>query len=191
MNWGVGRLAVRYKIFYIFAAMIAFMLWFYMYVLLPQQLRITELRAVKVEFERKNAVVQDFSRKYPDTNKYLAEIDKKMAAVDAMLPNAVDLGGFLTQLEQAAKASGVQLSEMKPGQNISKAAYQAVPIEVNFRGTFSQILSFLQRLDNIKRFNIVNSVTIKSQQGILSGKLTIAIYSFGEATKSQHQQTGQ
>lgn len=191
MNWGVCRLAVRHKIFCIFAVMIAFVLWFYMYVLLPQQLRINELKAAKVEFERKNAVVQDFSRKHPDTNSYLAEIDKKMAAVDAMLPNSVDLGGFLTQLEQAAKASGVQLSEMKPGQNISKVVYQAVPIEVSFRGTFTQILSFLQRLDNIKRFNVVNSVNIKSQQGMLSGKLTIAIYSFGEATKSQNQQTGQ
>jgi type IV pilus assembly protein PilO len=190
MNLGVGR-PVNYKFLCVFTVMMAFVLWFYMYVLLPQELRITELKAAKMELERKNAVVQDFSKKHADTNTYLAEIDKKTAWVDAMLPNSAELGGFLTQLEQAAEASSVQLSEVKPGQNISKAGYQAVPIEVTIRGTFAQILSFLQRLDNAKRFTSVNNVSVKSQQGMLDGKLTIVIYSFDEAAKFRNQQTGQ
>lgn len=186
MNLGGSRLAVNYKLLVFCVFMMSLILLFYLQVLLPQALHITELKSARMELERKNAVVQDFSQKQPDTNRYLVEIDKKAAWVDGMLPNSADLGSFLTQLEQVAKASGVQLSEIKPSQNISKAGYLAISIEVNIKGTFTQILSFLQRLDNIKRFNIVNSIGVKTQQGLLGGRLTIVIYSFSETAKTQN-----
>ncbi|MBP2635087.1 MAG: Pilus assembly protein, PilO [Firmicutes bacterium] len=186
MKLGGSRLAANYKLFFFAVFMMSLILLFYLQVLLPQGLRITELKAARTELEQKNAIVQDFSQKQPDTNKYLGEIDKKVAWVDGMLPNSADIGSFLTQLEQVAKGSGVQLSEIKPSQSISKAGYQAISVEVNIRGTFAQILSFLQRLDNIKRFNIVNSIGVKSQQGMLGGKLIIVVYSFSETARTQN-----
>lgn len=181
-----SRLAATYKFLFFAVFMLSLILVFYLQVLLPQGLRITELKSARMELEQKNAIVQDFSQRQPDTNKYLLEIDKKAIWVDGMLPNSVDLGSFLTQLEQVAKASGVQLSEIKPSQSISKPNYQTISVEVNIRGTFAQILSFLQRLDNIKRFTIVNSIGVKSQQGMLGGRLTVVIYSFSETVKNQN-----
>jgi type IV pilus assembly protein PilO len=178
-------LATSYKIFFFYIALLSFILMVYTYVLIPQSVRITELTAAKMAFGQKIAVIQEFEKKNPDTNKYLDEIEKKVALSDSMLPNSADISSFLTPLEQAAAASGLQITEIKPGQSKGKAGYQEYPVEVSVKGSFTQTLTFLQKLDNFVRFNTVSNINIKSNQGILDSRLTVVFYSYSEPSGVQ------
>ncbi len=187
MNIVRGMLINRYKIFCFFLGGLGFVLLCYNYVLIPQYLRINELTATRNELIQKNTNIQDFAKKNPDTSKYLAEIKRKNVLADALLPNKADIASFLIQLESTAAASGLQMCEIKPGQSISKAGYLEVPVEVIIKGSFGQLLAFLQKLDNVARFNSVSNVSIRSHQGVLDSKLTIVIYSYGEPKGAQSQ----
>lgn len=188
MNIARDMLINRYMIFCFFLAGLGFALLCYNYILIPQNLRINELTATRNELIQKNTNIQDFAKKNPDTNKYLAEIKRKNVLADALLPNNADIASFLIQLERIAAASGLQLCEIKPGQSIGKAGYLEVPVEVIIKGSFGQLLAFLQKLDNAERFNSVSNVSIKSHQGVLDSKLTIVIYSYSEPNGAQGQQ---
>lgn len=177
MNIYRTMLIIHYKVFFFIMALLGGVLLFYNYVLIPQNLQIAELTKTKTGLEQKNAIIQEFAKKYPDTDIYMADIEKKAALAEMKVPSSVDISDFLLQLDRAAADSGLRLSEIKPGQKKSKAGYQEVPVEVNIKGTFFQTLAFLQKLDNTERFNSVSSMNIKSKQGVLDSRLTIIIYS--------------
>lgn len=179
--------AIRYKIFFFFVGLVGCILLYYIYIFTPQNLRIAELTAVRQAVEQQNSTIQSFAKKKPDTDRYLVEVEKKAALADAILPNNADIGGFLIQLEKAATASGLQLCEVKPAKNIIKTNYQETSLEVITKGSFVQTLAFLQNLENVVRFNAVSSISVQSRQGLLEGKLTIIIYSYGVPSGAQSQ----
>ncbi|SDE84354.1 type 4a pilus biogenesis protein PilO [Sporomusa acidovorans] len=180
-------LSIWHKLLLVLAGLFIFIFLFYTYVLEPQRIRISELFAAEQDIRQKNAVIQEFARKNPDTEKYLDEVRKRVSLVNVMIPDQTDLSSFLIQLEQAATACGLQLNEVKHGQIIIKTGYQEIPVEIMLRGSFAQTLAFLQKLETMARFNTVSHISIQSRQGVLESKLNLVIYSHGVPARVQAQ----
>lgn len=177
MNGYRNILITHYQVFLVGLILLSGVLLLYNYLLVPQNLRVAELTTAKSDLEQKTAIIQEFAKENPDADMYLAQIEKRAIGADRKLPSSFAISDCLLQLEKAAADSGVRLSEFKPGQKISKAGYQELPVEITIKGTFVQTLAFLHKLENTERFVSVNSVNIKSRQGMLDSRLSIIIYS--------------
>lgn len=180
-------LSIWHRLLLVLAGLFIFFFLFYTYALVPQRVRISELSAAEQDIRQRNAVIQEFARKNPDTEKYLDEVRKRVSLVDGMIPAQTDLSSFLIQLEQAAAACGLQLHEVKHGQIIIKTGYLEIPVEIMIKGSFAQTRAFLQKLETMARFNIVSHISIQSRQGVLDCKLSLVIYSYGVPAKVQAQ----
>ena len=85
----------------------------------------------------------------------------------------------LTQVEQAAKACGLQLVEIKPAPAVTKTGYRELPVEIGIKGTFAQTAAMLKTLEDIPRFNSLTQVSMNSRQGTIESKLVLTVYSYG------------
>jgi type IV pilus assembly protein PilO len=65
------------------------------------------------------------------------------------MPDSQDMSGILLQLNQVAQDSGITFESIKPGAATALAGYSAVPITLNFSGTFYNLSDFLLRLRNL------------------------------------------
>ncbi len=179
MNLSWGKLSTKHKSM-IFAGGLLLATWlYYSYIIEVQNQRLAELTVLLQSENQKLAIVQGFARKYPEPAVYLAEIGKNAMMIEKILPNQPDIGGLLTQVDQAAKSSGLQLVEVKPAATVNKTSYREIPVEIIVKGSFTQTTDFIKKIENISRFNSINHVLINSRQGILDSKLVFTAYSYG------------
>lgn len=179
-----AQLPLKYKML-VFAPGLLLICWlYYTYVITVQEQKIARLTAKLQAETHKLTVMQEFVRTCPDPAAYLAELRKKSAKTEAMLPNHHDLGGMLTQIEQIAQVCGLQLVEIKPVLPLNKVSYVEVPLEIRCKGSFVQTKDFLKQLENIPRFNLINHLSINSRQGELDSKLRLTVYSYARSAGS-------
>lgn len=191
MNVTWSKLSIKHKAAFFIVGLLGFSWLFYSYILALQDAKIAELRDKQQTIEQSVAIVQNFAKQHPNTELYLAETGKKAAAADAMLPNQPEFGSFLMQLQQATVDAGLLLTEIKLTQVANKAGYREFPVEVVVQGSFSQTLDFLQKMENIPRFNTVNAINVSSHQGMLVSKIAISAYSYGVPQTAQNKAQGQ
>lgn len=165
-------------IMFVLASIFAIYL-FYDFLLLPQWMRIDELKAQYHLEGQQVKVIEAFVLAHPNTEQYLIELDHKVTQVDVMLPDTPDMSRFLLDIEQLSRECGVQLSYLKPGKITNKEGYREIDVEFSIHGNFMQVMNFLNRAENGLRFLNVTSIGMKMEKNTLESKLTAKIYSYG------------
>ncbi|QDR80331.1 type 4a pilus biogenesis protein PilO [Sporomusa termitida] len=181
MNFSWAKLSTKHKSL-VFAGGLLLAGWlYYAWIIQEQNEQITALTTRLQAENQKLAVIQGFAYSHPEPAAFLVELERKLLQAEAMLPNQPELGGLLAQVEQAARACGLQLVEIKPATAVAKAGYREMPVEIGIKGTFAQTAEFLKKLEDIPRFNSLTQVSMNSRQGILESKLVLIVYSYGGA----------
>ncbi len=91
------------------------------------------------------------------------------------MPDQTDMAGILLELNQVAQASGITFEQITPSATaVPLSGYVAIPITVEFQGTFYELADFLYRLRNL--------VDVRHGALDATGRLfTIDTISFAEA----------
>ena len=164
----------------------------------PKQRTIADLRSQTAAVEQQ--VAADLSRAAgarggtgAPTIK-VADIYKLQTA----MPSGTDMPDLLLELDQTAKAAGVQLQSIQPSTAASSptptAGYTTVPISLSAAGNFYAITDLLYRLRNLVyvrggaleangRIFTVNSVTLSPTGKIVTATISLDTYVYG-ATSS-------
>ena len=90
------------------------------------------------------------------------------------MPGAPDMPGILLELSRIAEETGIRFKSITPSPAITVGAYQAVPIDVAFDGSFYALSDFLFRLRTL--------VTVRRGELHATGRLfSVASVDFSEA----------
>jgi len=137
-------------------------------VLLGYLVVISPKRSTAADLKKQTAAVQ----KQIDQNRSTA-FTKALPAVRAAsifkltqaMPSQLDTPDVILQLNQLAEDSGLSFDQIQPGTTDSSSTslptdpFAAEPIQVQFTGSFYNLLSFLQRLRNLVRVENGNLFT--------------------------------
>ena len=92
------------------------------------------------------------------------------------MPSAPDMPGILLELSRIADETGIRFKSITPQSGLPVGAYQVVPIDVAFDGTFYALSDFLFRLRTL--------VTVRRGELHAAGRLfSVASVDFSEADK--------
>jgi type IV pilus assembly protein PilO len=114
------------------------------------------------------------------------------------MPSATDMPDLLLELNQTAKAAGVQLQSIQPSTpaaGSSTGPYTTVPISLTATGNFYSLTDLLYRLRNLVyvssgaleangRIFDVNSVSLSTQSGVVTAEISLDTYVYGGGTSS-------
>ena len=90
------------------------------------------------------------------------------------MPGAPDMPGILLELSRIAEETGIRFKSITPSPAVTVGAYQAVPIDVAFDGSFYALSDFLFRLRTL--------VTVRRGELHATGRLfSVASVDFAEA----------
>jgi hypothetical protein len=121
----------------------ALVFWFLM--VSPKRAEATQLKAEVAALEI--TVTQARIAATPRTN----EDTKPIAVADIFrlataMPSSADMPGILLELSRIAEETGIRFKSISPQSAVPVGAYQSVPIDVTFDGSFYALSDFLFRL---------------------------------------------
>ena len=98
-------------------------------------------------------------------NSGLKAIKSELKAIKEQIPEAVEIGEFLKQLDSFIKNSKIVLITLQPLPKEQKKYFTKIPIRLMFKGAFSDIYHLLCELETMKRLLVTEKMTI-SKAGI-------------------------
>jgi len=174
------RLQDSHKLLLGIGGIAAFALGIVWFVILPQREQVQQLKT-QYRLERSQVLgLENFALAHPQGEKYLQELRGKKLVTEKKLPNTLDMGQFMRELEIAAAQSGVQILQIKPGVTVVKDnRYRETPVELQVRGAFAQLMGFMKKLEDADRFNAITGMTVIANRGLLETKIALTVYTFG------------
>lgn len=106
--------------------------------------------------------LQEFARNIETIKVELRELNSQLDSALEHMPRQFNLSALLRKLSMLAQNSGLELSAFKPGtteERTEGAFYSTLGIECTLRGSFSQVLLFLDQVSRLKR--IINADDLK------------------------------
>jgi Tfp pilus assembly protein PilO len=94
-------------------------------------------------------------------------------------PRRADLVGLMTQLTRLARSLALQIPDVdyRPSE-LKEAALTKVTVQMGVEGTYEKIRRLLYELEGMRRFLVVERVTLKDQKAaaMLQVQLQLALY---------------
>jgi len=180
---------IKYQVILCIISICCIVSAFYIFIYIPQQDEIIELKNLKQSNENKIQLVEKFVVIHPDISEYDHEIQLNLDNVNKKIPNMHDISNFLMQVKQISQSSNVEVLHVKPKNLVNKDEYSSLLVDIEIKGNYFQTIKFLKNLEAIERFNSVNKMLIQSSNEVLNTKLEINIYSYGKSTDNNQDQT--
>jgi Tfp pilus assembly protein PilO len=150
------------------------------------------LETKKGEIERVRADVaraQDFDRTRKEKLMQLQELARKLELTANAMPRSANIPDLLKSLADLADKAGIEFSSFRPQAERRREFLVLSPIEVQLKGNYVQIMSFLDSAANLTRVVSCEKLSLEgtSPRGgvnILSAGITLVTYHLEEELRS-------
>jgi Tfp pilus assembly protein PilO len=89
------------------------------------------------------------------------EIAAQLDRLSAAVPTSPDLDGFILSANQIAVQSGIEWLSVSPGVvQAGTTGPSVIPLSISIKGGFFQVLDYLNRLEDLGRLVIVDSINV-------------------------------
>ena len=132
---------------------------------LPASQELAKVEQEQLQLQRKLSEVRAVAANEQAVRDEIAALEKKLVVALRQLPDSKELPVLLTDVTSLGKNAGLEFRAFRPQQEVRKAFYAEVPIDIEFSGGFHDIAVFFDQLARLPR--IVNiselEMTIKKE----------------------------
>lgn len=158
-------------------AAVAVVVLFFLFVLSPKLGDITEVQeqVEQVEDEQQSLRIRLRQLQQAQTNE--PQTRARLATFERLLPSTPDLPVLIRQLQSTATVSGIDLASIAPSPPTTLAGatgIQVVAVNIQVRGGFFRLQTFLARLEDLQRAVEVTSLAISPGTDAATGLATLS-----------------
>ena len=159
----------------------------------PKRADVAELQTQTEAQLDENSSLQTEITVLKEQNKDLPEKQAELAAIQTKIPQAPDLAGYVRELQDIGRQSGVAFTSLTPstpaaigaagtapGAGLPPEALAAINVDMVVSGGYFEITKFLNELETSARYTLVSGYTLS--QGEASGE--------GDAAAADEAKTG-
>jgi Tfp pilus assembly protein PilO len=129
--------------------------------------------------------IQEFVKKTEESKVRVEEVAKNIESAQKQLPAEINDGQIMTFINQEITALNIKDPQINPGSEIPSTYFISKEYKFKIKGTFLQILIFLERVGNatriynIKDLKLVNTDTFqRGRFQLITGEGTIEAFRF-------------
>lgn len=155
----------REKILLFIISIILPLFLFYKFYFVDAQVRKKTLRE---EINRLNIEIAKYEKLTREKEVLERKLEKRrefLGEIQAILPKDKEIPELLKEIAQKGKKSGLEILVFQPGGEIQKDYYNIIPLDIEVKGSFENVLTFFNEVENMPRLVILNSVHIESREG--------------------------
>lgn len=110
--------------------------------------------------KRETSKAEEFRRRKEEKLRELQELSAKLEATRSQYPTSPNVSQLLKDLADVADRTGLEFHSFKPMAEKRQEFIVTTPIEVKLRGTYIQIMSFLDTAANLKRAVVAEKLAL-------------------------------
>lgn len=154
------------------------------YLPLKAQIETTSEQLAKLQKENKEA--ETFEKERDSNIQQLQNLAEEFNKALEKLPKSSDTPGILSNLAEISDRVGVDFNRFEPGKPAVNGFLMETPFKVELKGTFVQIMSFLDEVAHLKRIVSGKSVTFKDpvlrgSKAVVTAEAVLVTYYFDES----------
>ncbi len=138
---------------------------------------VAEMRQTRDEHQKIADTLEEFQQR-------VAQLDQKFNAAKILLPESREIPELLTQISKLGTQVGLEFSLFKPEPEVEQEFYADVPVSLEMRGTFHNVVRFfdaigkLPRIVNVTNFEIRDPTPVPGPDGEVFIKTRGSIVTF-------------
>jgi type IV pilus assembly protein PilO len=136
--------------------------------------KIAETQALIQQAELKKKETTKLLAEEGELKKDVGELAEKFKEVSSKLPNNLRTQEIIDTVNQLAKNAGCKVVLIKPGPVVTKELYDEIPIQVEMRGAFSNLVVFMYYLATLERVTYTSDVSFSNFGPAYDGNLKFA-----------------
>lgn len=156
---------------------LAIVLIFFLFVLSPKLSEINEVRDQIEQQQDQEQSLQIRLAQLREAQRQQPQTEERLALFNRLLPTTPDLPALIRQLQTAASASGMDLVSLAPSPPSALSGgtgVQTISVNIQVRGGFFRLETFLTRLEDLQRVVEVTSISIAPEADTLTGLTTLS-----------------
>ncbi len=163
--------------------------------LIPLQQQVATAKDEFSKIQVQNREAEAFEKERDARFQKLQSLAEEFNKALEKLPRSSDTPGLLSNLAEISDRVGVEFARFEPGRPALNGFLMETPFRVELRGSFVQIMSFLDEVAHLKRIVTGKSLslkepTLRGQTAILKAEAVLLTYYFDESAKTSSP-TGQ
>ncbi len=104
-------------------------------------------------------------RNLPRVRKEIAALESLRQVALNQLPKKNEMGNLLSSVTGLAKDSGLEVVRFDPGDEQVREYYVEVPVQIEFLGSFQQMMTFFDELSRLARIVSISSIGVQNPRG--------------------------
>lgn len=113
------------------------------------------------DLEKREREMQDFVKTLDAKRAEFSEASGKLMEMKSAMSDRVDVPDFMRLIVTEAKKTGLTVLSVKPRSTTQQEYFREYPFEFRFKGVFSQLFTFLNRISNLQRTVKVDELSVK------------------------------
>jgi type IV pilus assembly protein PilO len=138
---------------------------------LPARDELAKAEQQQLQLQRKLSEVRAVAANEQAVREEIAQLEKKLAVALRQLPDSKELPVLLTDVTSLGKNAGLDFRAFRPQQEIRKAFYAEVPIDIEFTGGFHDIATFFDQIARLPRIINITELDMSISKESASGTL--------------------
>ena len=118
---------------------------------LPAREELARAEQQQLQLQRKLSEVRAVAANEQAVRDEITQLEKKLVVALRQLPDSKELPVLLTDVTSLGKNAGLDFRAFRPQQEIRKAFYAEVPIDIEFTGGFHDIAAFFDQIARLPR----------------------------------------
>ena len=158
---------------------------FYSFLYSPQADEIAKLNESIEAAQNEKSIKQKRAANLPKLQQELGELDVRLKEAIAQLPSKKEIADLLSNIATKAQESGLDINLFRPRPENYKDFYAEIPVEINIKGTFHNVIMFFDAVGRLTRLVNIDNVGFKNpkvtgDQMVLEFTTTAITYRFLE-----------
>jgi len=106
---------------------------------------------------------QNTARKLPEFEKEVSQLEARLTALSAVLPEEKDAADLLRRMQTVASQSNLTIKSFKPEKVVSKQLHAEWPISLEVDGTYHNLAIFCDRVGKFSRTVNISDLDVKAK----------------------------
>jgi type IV pilus assembly protein PilO len=183
----------KQKIAALSAALLAVAVLDWQYWYGPRQRELAELQSEvtqrRADFEAKRAKTNARA----DAERQLKDLDAELKRASARLPDQREIADLLSSVAASARSAGLDIVLFRQKPEVTHDFYADVPVEMQIRGTYHDVATFLDRVKRLDRIVNITDIRlskpkVEGERVVLEGACTATTFRFLDESERQKVQ---
>ncbi|MEJ5375475.1 MAG: type 4a pilus biogenesis protein PilO [bacterium] len=168
------KLPVWKKALILAGVMIVLGLAWYMLFFLPNDEEISSLRSQLDKLQKQIQEQQKAKEAKLDLEKQIKALEAELRVLSSRLPEEKEIPDLLSSVNETGRLHGLEFVLFKQGKPVRKEYYSEIPVEIQVRGGFHQIMQFLSKVGELDRIVHVSKLKMGQYKGEPGGGTILA-----------------